>query len=316
MPKAQVRKRLDAVVTDHPHLGSTPRPAHVKADAWTQARADFADRPYTPDEPLVRVALLDGGADTARRVLIAAHHGAADGIGLLALLGAVLDQPVSSSARGVTGRGVRGPFLSSAARRLGEAWFRPPSRVAAVPGGGAADVLRAAEVDAARLDTATLIIAGARAVRGFNAARNVAARRVVAAVGAAKSGGQQPSPRHDSTFLRLAVDDKASAASVRELLRAQPPEPDFPAAASKLASTAARLLAARLGSTFLASNLGRISADSVTSVRFYPTASGPNGLSFGLASTASTSTVTVRARSLSTSAADELLERLVSGLHG
>lgn len=310
-------KRLDALVEAFPHLGATPEPVHVSADDWSSARLRFADEPYSPEQPLVRVALLDGGTDTAERVLIAAHHGAADGIGLLALLGAVLDEPVASSARGVTGRAVSGPFLRSAAQRLNEAAFRPPTRVAA-DGVSTADVLRAGDVDAERLDTATLIAAGAAAVRGYNATRGKDARRVVAAVGASKSGGGRPSPRHDSTFLRLPVPVGASADDVRELLRAQPPEPDFPTAASRVASTAARALAARLGSTFLASNLGLITADSLAAVRFHPAASGPNGLSFGLASTPSTSTVTVRARGayFSADAAEQLLQLVVRELGG
>lgn len=313
MPKPQVVKRLDALVEAFPHLGATPEPLHVSADGWASTRSRFADEPYTPEQPLVRVAL----ADDADRVLIAAHHGAADGIGLLALLGAVLDEPVTSSARGVTGRPVSSPFLRSAAQRLTEAAFRPPARVA-TDGSSAADVLHAGDVEAKRLDTASLIAAAASAVRAYNTARGVNARRVVAAVGASKSGGSRPSPRHDSTFLRLPVPVGASADDVRELLRAQPPEPDFPTAASRMASTAARALAARLGSTFLASNLGLVTANSLAALRFHPAASGPNGVSFGLSSTPTASTVTVRARGayFSTDAAEQLLQLVVREFRG
>lgn len=334
-------KRLADLVASHPRLGSAPQPVHVGAGDWTATRSAFADRPYTESEPLLRLAVLDD-ADTAR-VLIAAHHGAADGLGLLALLGAVLDEPVCSSARGIVDRPRGRSFLRSATRRLGEALFTPPSRVAADRGGApnasfgassatndalgaadqlraadqqrAADQLRAAELGAGpqRLDTATLVVCGARAVAGYNAARGVPARRVVAAVGASKAGGSNPTPGHDSTFLRLRVDPQASADEVREQLRGQPPEPDFPTSTSPLASTAARMLAPRLGSTFLASNLGLITAQSVAAVRFYPAASGPNGLSFGMASTPSSGSVTVRARGafFSAAAAQELLDRFV-----
>lgn len=326
-------KRLADLVASHPHLGSAPQLVHVGAGDWTATRSAFADRPYTESEPLLRFAVLDD-ADTAR-VLIAAHHGAADGIGLLALLGAVLDEPVCSSARGVVDRPRGRSFLRSATRRLGEALFTPPSRVAADRRGapnasfgassatkdalGTADQLPATELGAGpqRLDTATLVVCGARAVAGYNAARGVPARRVVAAVGASKAGGSRPKPGHDSTFLRLRVDPHAEVDEVREQLRGQPPEPDFPTSTSPLASKAARLLAPRLGSTFLASNLGLITAQSVAAVRFYPAASGPNGLSFGMASTPSSGSVTVRARGgfFSAAAAQELLDRFVDARH-
>lgn len=312
-------KRLDDLVARHPHLGSAPQLLRLSPDDWAPTRAAFADRPYSPDEPLVRVAVQ--GA----RVLVAAHHGAADGIGLLALLGAVLDQPVRSSARGVLDRAPNPSFLRSAARRLSEAVFTPPSRVAADRGDAANDAFATPDVLNAsfaatpdgRLDTATLVSAGARAVAGYNAARGASARRLVAAVGASKDGGNSPNPWHSSTFLRLPVDPDATVDEVREQLRVQPPEPDFPVAGggvtSSLASRFARLLAPRLGSTYLASNLGLISADAVTAVRFFPAASGPNGVSFGLASTPSGGSFTVRARgaSCSPAGAQELLNRLV-----
>lgn len=89
----------------------------------------------------------------------------------------------------------------------------------------------------------------------------------------------------------------APGADVTAVLAAQPPEPDFPARSSRLARLGTRLLASRLGSTFLVSNLGVVSTgDTVRSLAFYPAASGRSGVAFGAATTGDTTTVTVRAR--------------------
>ncbi|MGH3739663.1 MAG: hypothetical protein ACRDT6_29285, partial [Micromonosporaceae bacterium] len=90
--------------------------------------------------------------------MLAAHHGAVDGFGLLALLGLALDAPVSSTARGIGTRPAGRGFLLSGLLRLSEALFTPPTRAAPVgPGTGSVrDALAAVEVRAARWGSTAL----------------------------------------------------------------------------------------------------------------------------------------------------------------
>ena len=136
--------------------------------------------------------------------------------------------------------------------------------------------------------------AAARATERWNHAHGARTARVVAALGASWRSGAAPEPVHDSAFFRLRLAPGADAAAV---LRDRPPEPDFPARSSRLARLGTLLLASRLGSTFLVSNLGVVSTgDTVRSLAFYPAASGRSGVAFGAATTGDTTTVTVRAR--------------------
>jgi hypothetical protein len=77
-----------------------------------------------------------------------------------------------------------------------------------------------------------------------------------------------------------------------------------------------RALAPRLGSTFLTSNLGVVTAAPVESLAFYPAASGRSGVAFGAATVGDTTTVTTRARrrDFDRDAAARLLSLLVDAL--
>ncbi len=252
-------------------------------------RDRFASAPYERGAPLIRVAA--GGPV----LLIAAHHGALDGLGLLSLLGILLDVPVSSGARGIGERTGGKPFALSALQRLAEALFAPPGRI--TPHGGfaaAGDVFAAADEPCLRLGAAGFVAAAAHATERWNRAHGARTARVVAALGASRRPGAAPEPVHDSAFFRLRLRRGADVAAV---LAAQPPEPDFPARSSRLARLGTRLLAGRLGSTFLVSNLGVVSAgEKVRTLAFHPAASGRSGVAFGVATTGGRTTVTVRAR--------------------
>lgn len=283
----KLRARLAAAIQQYPHLGVLPE-IEVTADL-PAVRDRFASLPYERTAPLVRVAV---GEST---LLVAAHHGALDGLGLLSLLGILLDVPVSSAARGIGERPGGRSFAVSALQRLAEALFLPPGRITPERGEAAAgDVFAVRREPRLRLGAAGFVTAAVRATERWNRAHGARTARVVAAVGASRRSGAAPEPVHDSAFFRLRLHRGADAAAV---LAAQAPEPDFPARSSKLARLGTRLLASRLGSTFLVSNLGVVSTgDTVRSLAFYPAASGRSGVAFGAATTGETTTVTVRAR--------------------
>lgn len=297
----KLRARLAAAVQQYPHLGAVPEIERVTDLPSTRDR--FASAPYERGAPLLRVA---AGEST---LLVAAHHGALDGLGLLSLLGILLDVPVSSGATGIGERTGGKPFALSALQRLAEALFAPPGRIAPDRGVEAAgDVFAARHEPRLRLGAAGFVAAAARATERWNGAHGARTARVVAALGASWRSGAAPEPVHDSAFFRLRLRPGADVAAV---LAAQPPEPDFPARSSRLARLGTRLLASRLGSTFLVSNLGVVSTgDSVRSLAFYPAASGRSGVAFGAATTGDVTTVTVRARrrDFDAAAAERLLE--------
>ncbi len=283
----KLRARLAAAVQQYPHLGALPEIERITD--LPAVRDRFASAPYERAAPLVRVAAGDA------TLLIAAHHGALDGLGLLALLGILLDVPVSSAATGIGARPGGTSFARSAVQRLAEALLAPPARITPDRGREASgDVFVASHEPGLRLGAAGFVTAAAHATGRWNRAHGARTARVVAALGASRRSGAAPEPVHDSAFFRLRL---SPAADVAALLGAQPPEPDFPARSSRLARLATRLLASRLGSTFLVSNLGLVSTgDTVRSLAFYPAASGRSGVAFGAATTGGTTTITVRAR--------------------
>lgn len=319
----QVVDRLANAAQRYPHLGEPPAVRLVSPSEWAAVRADFADRPYGDSEPLVRVA---AGPD---RLLVAAHHGALDGLGLLALLGIALGVPIASSARGIGVRPAARGFLTSCVLRLLEAVFVPPSRAAASrpdtrpePDG---DALTSVDLPASRVGSAALTAATARAVRAWNQRHSVTTPRVVAALGASRRPGDTLAPDLCTGFYRLRVPSGANTGTVRQLLDQTAPEPDFPSTGStfgsRFGSTFARpvirVLTNRLGATFLASNLGVVRTDpSVRSLAFHPVASGGAGIAVGAVTCADTTTVTVRARrtSFDDAAATGILRLIVDGL--
>jgi hypothetical protein len=290
--QGDMRERLRAATVRYPHLGAAPAVEMTHAAELSAVRARFAAAPYERGEPLIRVAIC--GDEPA--VLIAAHHGAIDGMGLLAMLGLALDVEISSSARGIGARSANRSFFVSALQRLAEALFTPPARIR--PDGGepaTGDVFVARHEPRMRFRAAEFVAAAVHATERWNGAHS--APRVVAAIGASNRGGASPQPIRDSAFFRIRLKPAPDSEEVGKVLAAQPPEPDFPARSSRIAQLGTRLLAGRLGSTFLVSNLGLVSApDVVRSISFYPAASGRSGVAFGAATVGDTSTVTVRAR--------------------
>jgi hypothetical protein len=353
LPRDEVQARLADLAARHPHLGGPPVVEPVRSP--DDVRGAFASTPYDGRAPLVRVAL----AASPPALLLAAHHGAADGLGLLALLSAATGVPVGSDAAGVSGRPAPRTFAGTAVRRVAEALFAPPTRLRPArgsaeaprtrlrpapgsadallapptrlrpaPGGdGSADsaeILLATELPAARVGTATATAAALAVTRDWNrtarapkaapdGARGSARdMRIVAAIGASLRAGADPLPEHRAAYLRLALPHDAGPAEVRRLLDGHPPEPTFPPSRSRVAAAASRALAGRLGATFLVSNLGAVDAgEPIRSLSFFPQGTGRAGVAFGVVSTKSATSLTVRARAreFTEEAAAELLER-------
>lgn len=283
-----VAARMSRACTEFPNLG--PAAVVLRPSDWDGARAEFADGHYRVGDPLVRVALAGDS------LMIAAHHGAVDGLGLLALLGVALGESVHSSATGVALRSPDRPYLLSALDRVREAVWTPPTRIqSSLRGNEFGDHLVSRALPAVKLGSARLTSAALDATRKWNGARGAAHGRVVAAIGASWRGGADPRPEADSALLRLRLPAGATEDDVRALLTAAAPEAGFPSAYNPVAQWGMRLLASRLGSTFLVSNLGVVKAN-VRALRFYPAASGRSGVAFGVVTTGEITTVTVRLR--------------------
>ena len=311
---ALVGERLAAMVRRYPHLGAVPAVQAADSGQLPALLARFADEPYADGCPLVRVAV-----GTEEPVLaVAAHHGVTDGLGLLALLGDALGTTLTSAARGIGERAARSSFAATAARRLVEALFRPPARIAARGGSDAAgDVLREVEVPAAAVGTGTLVAATARAVESWNRWSGTRTGRQVAGLGLSRRGGERLTPELDSAFVRLALPGDPSGATVRRMIAKCRPEPAYPHTRSAAPQAVTRALARRLGSTFLVSNLGRVQAAAgVRSLAFHPAASGRSGVAIGAVTAGAITTITIRARrsDFDDSAAGKLLDTIVDEL--
>lgn len=301
---ATVAARFARASDAFPNLG--PAAVVLRPSDWDGARAEFADSRYRAGDPLVRVALSDDS------LLIAAHHGAVDGLGLVALLGIALGAPVRSSATGVALRSAERSYLLNALDRVREAVWTPPTRIQpSLRGSSSGDHLVSRALPRTKLGSAALTFAAVDTTRRWNAARGVPHGRIVAAIGASWRGGADPRPEADSALLRLRLPARAGLEDVRVLLANAAPEAGFPSERNPVAQLGMRLLAARLGSTFLVSNLGVVEAD-VRALRFYPTASGRSGVAFGVVTAGEVTTVTVRARrkDFGADAAEGLLDLL------
>jgi hypothetical protein len=244
----------------------------------------IADAPYREGRPLLRAAAGEG------TVLLGAHHSALDGLGLVALLGAALDAPVTSSVRGLPA----GQPVASTAGRAGDL-FRTPA--IAIPGSGVAgargDHLAARTLSAgASIGTARLVAAAARAVRASGGSGGP----VVIAAGASRRPGSEPTLEDASAFLRVRLE-AGTEEEARAALRGAGAATG-PGSPGRLAIAAGPLLgvaAWRVGATLLVSNLGLISGPGVRSAAFYPAAGGRSGLAIGVTGAGDVVTITLRA---------------------
>lgn len=293
----KVAQRLATTTVEHPHLGPPPDVTPVTEATLGAVRTVLADTPYHHGDPLVRVAV----GETEPLLLVAAHHGAVDGLGLLALLGRVLDVPVASSVTGLGGDVVATPFARAAVSRLADALLRPSARIApssTADGSADGDTLVALRTGDVGLRTPTLTAAVARTVASWNRAHRAENGRIVAGIGASRRAGSAPEPVDASAYLLLPVGPDADAERIGAALARTRVEPDLSAMPlPRIAHWVARPIANRLAATFLVSNVGSVSAaGQVTELAFFPVASGSSGVAFGAVTAAGTTTVTMRTR--------------------
>lgn len=290
-----LQRRLETVVTLHPHLGRPGTIARFPDARETTMLGTLAGERYGDRSPLVRVALAEDG----RRLLVAAHHGAIDGLGMLGLLAALLGAEVTSEARGVASDSERGSFVAAGVRRLAEALVRPPRRVAARRArSGAGDELVSRVVTGPGGGSAALLLSTCRAVRRWNDGAGARVSPLVVAMGLSRRpGSPTPAPDRDTAYVRLPADGILDAGDARGVLDTVRPEPAFPVSdGGGLAPRLIALLSGRLGATVLLSNLGRVHAPGVRGLDFWPVPTGPAGVAVGLATVAGEVRLTVRAR--------------------
>jgi hypothetical protein len=305
---AAARRRLSALVDAHPALGVVPA-CEVVADDWEAARSRVASAPYGPSEPLLRVLIDADGS----RVFVGAHHGAVDGLGLVAVAGAAAGLSVRARARGIGDRGARHGFLGSSLRRLGEALVSPPPRFPAgePPVAEMVEDLRQRALPRARGGTAHLAhaVVAAFAARGGGRGRGEA----LLLLGASRRTEDALTPDRRTAYLRLRAARSASVADLRARIAAAEPEPDFPETSARgVGPRVTHLLRGRLGATALLSNLGVLESAGLQSVAMFPATSGPRAVAVGLATAGGTTTLSLRTRRADFSPADS--ERLLADI--
>ena len=253
----------------------------------------------------LRARLVDGPAPVTAGIagsalVVSAHHASVDGLGLLDVMAAATGQPVASRVRGVGERPTRGSFARTAIRRLAEAAFRPPARVA-TPDGEVASGDVFAEITVPGLwRTAELVTAAVQGILRHNDAAGRDTRHLAVAVGAGRPrSGDDDRIADRSALMRLTDLEDATAQEIEERLRTAPleapPSGGGPATARLLAG-GMRLLSRRLGSTLLVSHLGDVTAEHATALAFHPVTAGGTGLSLGAVGLRGSTTLTLRAR--------------------
>lgn len=295
--EAQLRERLRTMVQAHPNLGAAPAVVRFAEAERAGLLASFANDAYGDADPLLRVALSEDGES----LVLAAHHGAIDGLGMLGAASRLLGLPLVSAAKGIPADAEPGSFWLTGLRRLAEALVTPPLRVAAAPqpGNPMGDWLVTHRLDVRSPGSALLVAAAAASVRRWNqvVGRRPGHRRLVIAMGLSRRPGDpSPPPDRDTAYVRLPAGAVVQVSEAREVLRHTTPEAAFPVSdAGGLGPRVSRRLSNRLGSTLLVSNLGLVSG-AVREVEFWPVPTGPAGVAVGLASTALSTTLTLRAR--------------------
>lgn len=308
--------RLTELVAAHPNCGLPPAWQVVAESDWQRALDELMNTPYAENGPILR-----GACDAAgRRVVVGGHHGAVDGLGMLAMLAAVLDTDLRSRARGVASVAPRQSFSGLVRERLVEVLLHPPRRLRPRAGDGssAGDWIVSAQVEG-RVDTSLMVTALAALVERWDAGFQTRRPTTVAIGASRRPAGMRPLPDRDTTFLRVRVPSATGPERIRTVLQETAPEPDYPASrGGGFAPLAIRVFSSRLGSTALVSSLGVVlgGEEMLRSLRLYPAPSGPSGVAVGAINTGGTGTVTLRARrrDFCESAARELLAEYLTAL--
>jgi hypothetical protein len=324
------------------HQGTPPEPLVVDGEPL---RAPALLDPFRlAVEPPLRVLVGAGGA----RLAVACHHAAFDGLGLVALLAALLGGPLPGPPA-PAGAGRPAAELRGLLGRVA----RPADRVAPSPRAPARDALVVREVAVAgprvtaRLAAAAVTAAGARNARlgrrwrrvgvnlglagpappavpgdggrpGVGPAADRRAPGPASAAGgdpdAAASGGSRAVAGNVSRYRRVDLLAGEAVGPAVAAAMASPREPVDQVWSSRLG----RLLgpvARRCSDSLLVSNVGRRAVPGATRLDFFPVARGRSAVAVGAAGLpGGPSTVSLRARDLSTEDAEELLADIVARL--
>ncbi len=299
---ATVRAEASSLVAEHPHLG--PEPALVLAgpEEWEDRRQEAAAAPYAATGPLVRLLLSADG----RRLLVAAHHGACDGLGLVAIADRVSTGALSSAARGIGDRPSPHSFLGSSLARVSEALLRPPPRFAShVLPSGSGENLRVLTLARRTSGTVGLCAALATVFATWNQPGSGTAGRPLFVTGASRRPSGSLAPDRQTAYLRFRIDPAWDLDRMRTAFGDLAPEPEFPeTSVGGIGPRVTRLLRQRLGTTAQLSNLGVVEGPTLEYAAMFPALSGPRGLAVGLVSTTGSTTLSLRTRATEFSAAD------------
>ena len=242
------RRLAAALVAAHPSLGVAPACRLVTEARGRPVRV--ASEPYGPSEPLLRVLVDADGS----RLFVGAHHGAVDGLGLVAVAGAAAGLPVRARARGigVRGRPARLPRVQRAPAGRGPG---PPP--AAVPPPRRARCRRWSRTSGSTRPHAPGGTAHlAHAVVAAYAPPEARAAAAAADGGVPAHEGEL-TPDRQTAYLRVRAARSATVPDLRARIAAAEPEPDFPETSARgIGPWVTHLLRGRLGATALLSNLG------------------------------------------------------------
>ena len=307
---AEAEIRLAELAARYPHLGHPPTVETVPAETWAERREVAAASSYAVGAALVRVLVEKAGGG---RVLVAAHHGASDGLGLLAIAAAACGIDLVSHARGIGDKASPTSFLRSSLKRLSEAVLRPPPRFdshGTAAAGGEHLLIRS--VPRSSTGTADLALAVGSVFRTWNGSSK---KRPLLIAGASRRPPGSLAPDRRTAYLRFRLDPTWDRATARAEFAAVLPEPEFPeTSAGGIGPRITRLLRNRLGGTAQISNLGVVEAPGLLSAAMFPALSGPRAFAVGLVSTSSSTTISLRTRASEFSATDsaELLDLVVA----
>jgi hypothetical protein len=306
------------------HPGAPPEPLVV--DGEPLGTGVLGEPFRLAAEPPLRVVVGAGGA----RVAVACHHAAFDGLGLVALLAALLGGPLPRPpAPGGGGRPA--PELRGLLGRL----VRPADRVAPSPRAPATESLAVREVALAGPGVTARLAAAAVAAAG---ARNARLGRPWRRIGINLGLAGPPAPGPEGPAPGQAAPDPAAPASTPavagnrsryrrvDLVAGEPVEPAVAAALASPREPVDQVWSPRLGrllgpvarrgsDSLLVSNVGRCAVPGATRLDFFPVARGRSAVAVGAAGLpGGPSTVSLRARDLSAEDAEALLDDIAARL--
>ncbi len=309
---AKAAQGVADLVAAYPHLGPVPVPEVATASTWPERRQALAAAPYEVGQVLVRVLLGPG------KVVIAAHHGVCDGLGLLAIAEAATGLALRSQARGIGDRSAPAGFLRSSLSRVTEALLRPPPRFSShVVAPSSTEHLEIVSVPRQAAGSVDLALAVARVFADWN--RTGGSEHPLLVAGASRREPGASAPDRQTAYLRFRVDPRWTREQARSAFAAVEPEPEFPETSARgIGPRVTRLLRNRLGGTAQISNLGVVEAPGLEYAAMFPALSGPRACAVGLVTTATTTTLSVRTRGSEFSEADtrELVSLIAAALVG